>query len=380
MYYITVREPPKYHQMTLDELYFSEDPVIRPPLLNLTNTHTYEFRYIGWKFRNRVDVNAMIDRLERFNEWTAPLRERERSSLYREFSIPKKTGGLRRISAPNDELMLALRDLKRIFDTEFGVLCHTSAFAYTKGRSTVSAVKRHQSNESRWFAKFDLKDFFGSTTPEFVMNMFSHIFPFALIVESRRGYDALETALSLCFLNGGLPQGTPISPLITNIMMIPIDFRMSQVFRDFGGKNFVYTRYADDFALSCRFDFSIADVEAKIGEILREFNAPFSIKKEKTHYGSSSGANWMLGLMLNRDNQITVGYKRKRELLRMIHNYVMDKQNGIPWSLEDIQTMEGKRSYFSMVEGAVFDDALKSMGQKMGVDVVSLIRADLRMA
>lgn len=380
MYYVTVREPPKHHQMTLEEFLFQENPQIRPPLMNETNTHTYEFKYIGWKFRNRVDVPKMIQMLEMFNENTASLRDAPRASLYREFSIPKQTGGLRRISAPKDDLMLALRELKAIFEHGFGILYHTSAFAYVKGRSTVGALKRHQQNESRWFAKFDMKDFFGSTTQEFVMDMFSRIYPFALVVESERGRTALETALSLCFLKGGLPQGTPISPLLTNIMMIPIDFRMTQVFRDFDGKNFVYTRYADDFALSCRFDFNLAKVEEKIGEVLREFHAPFSIKKEKTHYGSNSGANWMLGLMLNKDNDITVGYKRRRELERMLYNYVRDKKNGTPWPLEDIQTMEGKRSYYSMVEGARFDEKVNELGKKLGVDIIAMIRADLRVA
>ena len=380
MYYVTVREPPKYHQMTLDEVLFLDDPQIRGPLMNTYNTHTYEFPYIGWKFRNRANVGQMIGLLECFNAETAHLREVPRASLYREFSIPKKTGGLRRISAPNDELMYALRRLKSIFEDSFRVLWHTSAFAYTKGRSTVTAVKRHQANESRWFAKFDMKDFFGSTTQEFVMAMFRRIYPFALIMESRRGSEALETALSLCFLNGGLPQGTPISPLITNIMMVPIDFRMTQVFRDFDRKNFVYTRYADDFVISCRYDFDLAAVEKQIDDILHEFGAPFGIKREKTHYGSNAGSNWILGLMLNKDNNITVGYKRKREFARMLHNYVMDRKNGTPWPLEDIQTMEGQRSYYAMVEGEPFSKMVSDLGKKLGVDIMALIREDLRTA
>ena len=103
---------------------------------------------------------------------------------------------------------------------------HTAAFAYVKKRSTVDAVKRHQKNSSKWFAKLDLHDFFGSTTLDYAISMFSMVFPFSEIVKEPQGEEALRTAMSLAFLNGGLPQGTPISPLITNVMMIPVDFKV----------------------------------------------------------------------------------------------------------------------------------------------------------
>ncbi|MCL2052843.1 MAG: hypothetical protein FWG90_00155 [Oscillospiraceae bacterium] len=45
------------------------------------------------------------------------------------------------------------------------------------------------------------------------------------------GVIELQKALSLCFSNGGLPQGTPISPFITNVMMIPLDHKLSNSLR-----------------------------------------------------------------------------------------------------------------------------------------------------
>ena len=148
--------------------------------------------------------------------------------------------------------MEALRKLKIIFEEDFHALYHTSAFAYIKNRCTVDAVKRHQANESKWFGKFDLSNFFGNTTMDFVLQQFAMIFPFSEVMKTERGKSALRTALELAFLNGGLPQGTPISPTITNIMMIPIDFKLSNGFRNFNDQSFVYTRYADDFIVSSR--------------------------------------------------------------------------------------------------------------------------------
>jgi RNA-directed DNA polymerase len=165
----------------------------------------------------------MIAVLREFNRSKEVLFQADRKSLYHTFHIPKSSGGLRRIDAPQPELMNALRELKMLFEQHMFALYHTTAFAYVRGRSTVDAIKRHQRNESKWFAKFDFADFFGSTTPEFVLNQLSWLFPFSEIVKDSDRELELRKALSLCFLSGGLPQGTPISPFLTNVMMTPID-------------------------------------------------------------------------------------------------------------------------------------------------------------
>lgn len=342
-------------------------------------TRTYELSSVSERLLRTLDVAALIRTLEAFNRDTRRLHERPRQELYRTFYIPKKSGGLRRIDAPNPELMGALRRLKHIFEQDFHALYHTSAFAYVPNRGTVDCLKRHQANESKWFAKFDLHDFFGSTTPQFVMRMLGMIFPFSEVMKLEAGRSALERALDLAFLNGGLPQGTPFSPLITNVMMIPIDFKLANGLRDFELQRFVYTRYADDFQVSSQYEFSFAYVEKCISVVLEEFGAPFHINKSKTRYGSSSGANWNLGLMLNRDNNITIGNKRKRQFQAMLASYIMDRKNGIPWDKADIQTMEGYRSYYCMVEGDTIQRIIAHINEKFQVDVVSMIRDDLKL-
>lgn len=378
MYYITVKQPPMYHQMTLEEFLFGTDVSEQMLNSNLSNTKTYEFDRISNRFLDTIDVQELIQILTVFNEQTKSLRDRPRHDLYREFHIPKKSGGLRKIDAPEPELMDALRRLKTIFEENFKALYHTSAFAYVQHRSTIDCIKKHQANESKWFGKYDLSNFFGSTTPEFVLHMFSMVFPFSEIMKDEIGKREFETAISLAFLDGGLPQGTPISPAITNIMMIPVDFKLANGFRDFNGQRFIYTRYADDFQVSSRYTFSFREVERFISDTLHEFGAPFQINSSKTRYGSSSGSNWNLGIMLNKDNEITVGYKVKKQFQAMLSSYIMDKKNGVDWDKTDIQTMDGYRKYYKMVEGDTIDKMVEHIGKKFGVDVVQMIKQDLR--
>lgn len=380
MTYITVRQSPMYHQMTLEEFLFQDNA--RDVLLNdnTTNTRTYEVpfltEYMERKFR--FDIHHLVEKLREFNDATASLRSVPRHSLYEEFYIPKRSGGLRRIDAPCPELMDALRRLKMVFEEDFRALYHTAAFAYVKKRSTIDAVKRHQANESRWYAKYDLHNFFGSTTLDFMIRQFSMVYPFSEVVKSEDGLSQLMTALELAVLDGGLPQGTPISPLITNIMMIPIDYKLSNKLRNFEKQRFVYTRYADDFLVSSRYDFSYREIEKLMVDTLQEFGAPFSINTKKTRYGSTAGSNWNLGILVNANNEITVGHQKKRQFKAMLTSYVLDRRNGTAWDKHDIQIMEGLRSYYRMVEKDTIDEIVSKIGTKFGVDIPALIKEDLR--
>ena len=378
MVYITVMQSPIYHQMTLEEFLFQNFQAQTILNTNVSNTRTYAYETVSEHFTSRIDTDALIRKLVRFNDQTEALRAQERSTLYETFHIPKKSGGLRRIDAPKPELMNALRNLKTIFEEDFHALYHTSAFAYVKNRCTVDAVKRHQKNNSKWFGKLDLHDFFGSTTLDYVIKMFSMVFPFSEIVKFPNGEAELRKALDLAFLNGGLPQGTPLSPLITNVMMIPVDYKLANAVRDFDKQRFIYTRYADDFIISSKVDFDVHRVEKLVVDTLHEFGAPFTINESKTRYGSSAGRNWNLGVMLNKDNEITVGHKKKRQFQSMLYNYITDKRKGISWPREDIQTMQGLHSYYRMVEPETIDAIVKHTNEKMETDVLRLIKDDLR--
>ncbi len=381
--YIVVRQSPAYKQMTIEDYLFGsaekdEDFSVGMLNSNRANTKTYAVERVSTKFLASIDVIELIKTLEAFSRKHRLLLKADRRSLYYSFQIPKKSGGLRQIDAPLPPLMDALRELKKIFEEDFHALYHTSAFAYVKHRSTLDALRRHQENESRWFAKFDAHNFFGSTTKPFVLSMLSMVFPFSEIVKSPRGMEALSQAIDLAFLDGVLPQGTPISPLITNVMMIPIDFALSNTLRDFNGQRYVYTRYADDMTISSKYSFMFKSVEALILDVFRQFNAPFTLNTAKTRYGSSAGRNWNLGLMLNKDNEITVGHAAKKHFVGMLSAYAKDKRSGVLWSLYDVQKMEGLRNYYIQVEGNKIIELVSFVANKYHVNIVQEIKHDLK--
>lgn len=378
MPYVTLPQSPIYQQITLDDILSGKTTldVVRD---NTANTRTFLTPDPCHRFFDTEKLISVIRLLTAFVERHAELYEVERKTLYTTFYIPKSSGGLREINAPKPELMNALLELRSILTDQCGALYHTSAYAYVKNRCTVDAVRKHQQNNSRWFLKVDFHDFFGSTTKEFTLSTLAQISPFNLIMGSTSGQEVLSKALELCFLSGGLPQGTPISPMLTNLLMIPVDFKLANRLRDFNGQQFVYTRYADDMLISSFQGFEPAAVQGLIREVLHDCGAPYTFKEEKTRYGSRAGSNWNLGVMLNKDNNITVGHRNKKRFRAMVNSYILDRANGRPWELNDIQTLNGLLSYYRMVEKDYFDALLNSIGERHRVNVEELLRADLAM-
>ena len=353
MPYIVTPLAAKVRQITFDDIIdnvVNLDAVLRSRSMvsNTTSTRTFYYPdHVPIKYYENLDLESLIMHVKQWNDMHKDLFRQERKSLYTEFRIPKSSGGFRKIDAPVPELKMALSQLKDIFELMYKPMYHTSAFAYVKGRAPVDAVRRHQKNKSWWFLKTDFSDFFGSTTPEFVVRMLEQIFPFSEVMANPVGREEILKALDLCFLSGGLPQGTPISPFLTNVIMIPIDFEFSRALRNqkgdrFDGNHFVYTRYADDIHISCKGSFIWRDVLAYMRKTLAEFQAPYQIKDEKTHYGSKNGRNWILGLMLNKDNEITIGSKKKKQYRAMVHNFATKREE---WTLDDVQYVLGLTSY-----------------------------------
>ena len=57
----------------------------------------------------------------------------------------------------------------------------------------------------------------------------------------------LDAIINIATYNGALPQGSPLSPLLCNMVLLPFDWAMYYSTKHFDG---VYTRYADDILIS----------------------------------------------------------------------------------------------------------------------------------
>lgn len=336
-----------------DQLYRGDQINLAPPTFApIPNTyrHTCTFLVADSAVLNpaKYNLGVMKNAIQGVAYYRTNIPQENR---YTSFQIPKRTGGYRQIDAPTAPLMDYLHKVKEVFEKQLFVLSHDAAFAYVKQRSCKQALEVHQHNESRWFLKLDIKDFFPSCTEQFVMQQLLKLYPFCSLALNFASFtEELTAVIKMCLLNGVLPQGTPMSPLLTNLIMIPIDYAIQHMLWHKGGSNFKYTRYADDILISNKYDFNWNDMQNEVQTIFELEHTPFHIKREKTRYGTSAGRNWNLGLMLNKDNNITIGHQKKEQLKAAVNNYMRDFTTGILWSKIDVQVLLGNLSYVQSIE------------------------------
>lgn len=131
---------------------------------------------------------------------------------YRVFSIPKASGGVRRIASPSPTIAFFQRKL---------LGCMTAVVApkfpvhgFTKSRNVVTNARVHL--DTKLVLNIDLLDFFPTFHFGRVRGMFQHR-PFSFP-------DSVASILAhICCFGGRLPQGAPTSPMVTNVICRGLD-------------------------------------------------------------------------------------------------------------------------------------------------------------
>ena len=213
------------------------------------------------------------------------------NKMYQTSQIPKKSGGFREISSPNDKLkkvqkIILKNILQNIPISEF-------ATAYHQGARLTDNASPHIGK--KYLLKLDLCDFFGHIRFDRV---------YASAFNSNYFPKQIGTMLTtLCCLDDTLPQGAPTSPALSNIVMMNFD-------NNFGAwckaHNLCYTRYCDDITVSG--DKSLYSAFNKAKAWLE--NMEFEINESKTHFISNANRMTVTGLTVNEKVNIPSDYKR----------------------------------------------------------------------
>ena len=168
-------------------------------------------------------------------------------SNYRKFEIKKKSGGSRIIMAPKEELKVIQQILNIIFQHLYFI--HHDAFGFVPQKSIKDNAYQHVGR--RYVYNIDLKDFFHSFNRERLTNELLMSSSFLRL----KNREIASVVASLCTVNISLdemhktilPQGSPCSPVITNILSFTLDRRLKGLAKRFGAN---YSRYADDISFS----------------------------------------------------------------------------------------------------------------------------------
>lgn len=214
-------------------------------------------------------------------------------AFYTTLKIEKKSGGYREIDAPSDQLKIVQKwILKNIL---YKIEVHEKCFGFLEGKSIYSNALLHVNKEC--VLNMDLKDFFPSIKERDVFLIFYEL-----------GYTKKVSyyLAKLLTKEGRLPQGSPASPMISNIVGKRLDRRLDKLAESYSA---TYTRYADDITFSG--SRSIVKMIPIVEKIIKD--EKFEVNHKKTRYAFSYQRQEVTGLIVNQKVSVSKKYIRDFE-------------------------------------------------------------------
>jgi RNA-directed DNA polymerase len=158
--------------------------------------------------------------------------------------IPKPKGGQRQLGIPTVLDRLIQQALHQVLNPIFDPTFSENSYGFRKGKSAHQALKKAQEYQrlgKRWVVDMDLAKFFDEVNHDVLMSKIAKQIADKRILRLIRGY--LRAGIMIDGLvsqrDKGTPQGSPLSPLLSNIMLDELDKELER-------RGHCFCRYADD--------------------------------------------------------------------------------------------------------------------------------------
>lgn len=246
---------------------------------------------------------------------------------YKSFDIQKKSGGVRKIMAPEPRLKLVQRRLADLLlrcqseiEISIGVTDECTLAHGFKPRLSIS-TNAHKHRNRRWVFNADIEDFFSTINFGRVYGFFQKNKHFALSKPV-----ATIIAQIACHENK-LPQGSPCSPVISNIIAHILDVHLNDLA---SRHNCTYTRYADDLTFSTNEKYFPRAIAKRQDNNFHEWlpgsgfskvlkSSGFKLNPQKTRMQYCDSRQEVTGLVVNRKINVRQHYyKYVRAMTRQL--------------------------------------------------------------
>lgn len=235
----------------------------------------------------------------------------------REVEIPKPGGGMRQLGIPTviDRLIqqAILQVLQPIFETKFSA----NSFGFRPNRSAHQAVKQAQNyvqSGNRIVVDMDLEKFFDRVNHDILMSKL------AKVIEDKRLLKIIRAFLNAGIMRQGVciervegtPQGGPLSPLLSNIMLDELDKELEK-------RGHKFCRYADD----CNVYVKTLQAGRRVMESLKQFltnKLRLKVNEGKSSVSKVTGRQF-LGFRILQNGKINISKKsetRVKDAVRLI--------------------------------------------------------------
>src|ERR1700682_4695317 len=267
----------------------------------------------------------------------------------RQVQIPRagKPGEFRTLGIPTIYDRVCQQALLNRLEPIFEPVFDDANFGYRRGRSTKDAMRKvwkEIQSGREWIVDADLKDFFGSVDHEKLLTLVAQRIADGRVLRLIR---AMLKAGSygkgrLFPSERGTPQGSVVSPLLSNILLTPFDQEMRR-------KGYQLTRFADDWVVTCA---SAAEARAAIAAALRILSElGVQLHPQKTRVVHIQRGFEFLGYLVRRGRQLKLppskivtgaksgglyAYPREKSIQRFKDRVRQLTRRGVPLKTEDL--------------------------------------------
>jgi RNA-directed DNA polymerase len=158
--------------------------------------------------------------------------------------IPKAKGGQRKLGIPTVMDRLIQQALHQVLNPIFDPTFSEHSYGFRKGKSAHQALKKAQEYQrlgKRWVVDMDLAKFFDEVNHDVLMSKIAKRIKDKRVLRLIRSY--LRSGILIDGMvsrrDKGTPQGSPLSPLLSNIMLDELDKELER-------RGHFFCRYADD--------------------------------------------------------------------------------------------------------------------------------------
>lgn len=230
--------------------------------------------------------------------------------------IPKPGGGTRKLGIPTVLDRFIQQAIKNVLQDQWDKTFSEHSYGFRPGRSAhqaVEAARNHIRSGYRYVVDLDLEKFFDRVNHDILMDRVAKRIADKALLKVLRAYlnaGILENGL-VQPTEEGVPQGGPLSPLLSNLMLDELD-------RELERRRLHYVRYADDCNIYVASERAGQRVMASLTDFLSK-RLRLRVNKEKSAVGKPSKRKFLgFSFMLGAEPKIRVAEQSKKRFQRKI--------------------------------------------------------------
>ena len=252
------------------------------------------------------DHEAPIEKLQ--NTLQKLLDGKYKVPYLRGYLIPKKNGGVRPLAVPPIYDRIMQRAVSQILTPALEKLMHEQSHGYRRGRSRITAsdaIAQAWREGYRWVYESDIKSFFDNVQLDMLRDRLNALYFGDPMVDCIINWMRAPVRFQGQTIErkNGLPQGSPLSPLMANLMLDDFD-------NDLSSAGFKLIRFADDFIVLCKNPEEAKKAEQAARDSLAEHG--FELHPDKSHIKALDEGFKYLGYLFINDMVLDLSGSQKK--------------------------------------------------------------------